>query len=543
VAEQTGVIRRQLAEADKLKAKAEAASLAKGEFLANMSHEIRTPLNGIIGMTELAISSSGAEQEQYHSLIRSSGEALLVIINDILDYSKIEAGRIVIESVPFNLEKVVGDAIQSLANSAHKKGLELNLRVDSDVPSELVGDPNRLRQVLLNLAGNAIKFTELGEVSVTVAVDASSETEARLRFSVRDTGVGISPEQQGKLFRPFEQADSSTTRRFGGTGLGLAISARIVQLMGGEIRIDSQLGAGSTFHFAVQFAKPVQPPASVPADGVENLADASILIVDDNATSRSNLQEMASCWQMPAELAGSGSAALERLAEATHAGRPFRLLLLDEEMPGMNGVEVLPQMLPICANMNCATIMMLTSNGAASSTAQCRQLGVTTFLTKPIRRSELLAAIRKELGTAPPETAAKAISPAWARAQSSLRILVAEDNLVNQAVAVAMLGKMGHQVTLANNGLQAMALSSKAEFDLILMDVQMPEMDGFEATRQIRGRELGNGRHIPIIAMTANAMGGDRDRCVASGMDDYISKPISGRSLAEAISRRKNTET
>jgi signal transduction histidine kinase/DNA-binding response OmpR family regulator len=536
VAKQTGVIRLQLAEADKLKAKAEAASLAKGEFLANMSHEIRTPLNGILGMTELAMSSGGAEQEEYHSLIKYSGEALMVIINDILDYSKIEAGKINIESIPFDLEEMACSAIKSIASSAHKKGLELNFRVDADVPQEVLGDPSRLRQVLLNLTGNAIKFTEEGEVSVRVAVDRSNTNEARLRFSVSDTGVGISAEQQQKLFRPFEQADSSTTRRFGGTGLGLAISARIVQLMGGEIRIDSRLGAGSTFHFTVPLRRPAELPASFADQASEALSDSSILIVDDNETNRNTLLETTSLWQMPTTLADSGAAGLERLNEAARAGRAFRLLLVDEEMPGMNGIAVVERMLAGPA-AGCGVIMMLSSSDRSANAAQCRELGLTTILTKPVRRAELLVAIHKELGVVDLKRKAKAPAPVFDRAQNSLRILVAEDNLVNQKVALAMLGKMGHQVTIANNGVDAIALSGDGEFDLILMDVQMPEIDGFEATRQIRRRELGGRRHLPIIAMTANAMDGDRERCMASGMDDYISKPINSQSLAETISR------
>jgi signal transduction histidine kinase/DNA-binding response OmpR family regulator len=535
VVEQTMVIRRQLAEADKLKEKAEAASLAKSDFLANMSHEIRTPLNGVIGMTELAMCSSGAEQQEYHSLIKSSGEALLVIINDILDYSKIEAGKITLESVPFDLEEMAATAIKSIANSAHKKGLDLNLQVDTDVPAQLIGDPNRLRQVLLNLTGNAIKFTEAGEVSVRVSVAADAEAgqgEVRLHFSVRDTGVGISTEQQGKLFRPFEQADSSTTRRYGGTGLGLAISVRIAQLMGGEIWIDSALGAGSTFHFTVPLVK----PASSTAKPRENLSGVHILIVDDNATSRGVLQEMTSSWQMRPELADSGRAALERLEEDARAGRPFPLLLLDEQMPGLSGVEVMEQIL--CGPVSAGTpIMMLNSSDHSSSAARCRQLGVTTCLIKPIRPAELLAAIRQKLGTTGPEKKARTISPVFALPQNSLQILLAEDNLVNQKLALAMLGKMGHHVTLANNGLETIAELNAGKFDLILMDVQMPEMDGLEATRQIRRQELGRGRHLPIIAMTANAMDGDRELCLASGMDGYISKPVSSLSLADAIAR------
>jgi two-component system sensor histidine kinase/response regulator len=536
VHEQTHTIRLQLQEAAKLRTAAEGANRAKSEFLANMSHEIRTPMNGVIGMTELAMCSSGTEQQEYHSLIKSSGQALLVILNDILDYSKIEAGKITLESVHFDLEEVAGNAVKSMANAAHKKGLELTLQLDPDVPLDLLGDSNRLRQILLNLTGNAIKFTETGEVSVTVGVAEAGEDGPMLHFSVRDTGIGLSAEQQSKLFRPFQQGNSSTTRQYGGTGLGLAISSRLVELMGGEIWIDSALGAGSTFHFTVRLAKAAAPPESSVGKSWEDLRGLRVLIIDDNATNQRILQQMTLRWEMQPELADSGPAALERLQSAARTGRRFDLILLDEQMPGMDGFEVIEHLRADPASYGTA-IMMLTSSDQSASAARCRQQGIPIYLTKPTRIAELFAAIQMALGNAEREQAPTTTPSAIALSEGSLNILAAEDNQVNQKIAAAMLGKMGHRVTLAMNGVEAVAKWSEGNFDLIFMDMQMPEMDGLEATRQIRSEEHAKGRHIAIIAMTANAMSGDRERCIASGMDDYVSKPISRRSLEEAIDR------
>jgi signal transduction histidine kinase/CheY-like chemotaxis protein len=542
VHEQTRTIRLQLQEAAKLRTAAEGANRAKSEFLANMSHEIRTPMNGVIGMTELAMCSSGTEQQEYHSLIKSSGQALLVILNDILDYSKIEAGKITLESVPFDLEEVAGNAVKSMANSAHKKGLELTLQLDPDVSLDLLGDSNRLRQILLNLIGNAIKFTETGEVSVTVSVAEASEDGPRLHFSVHDTGIGLSAEQQSQLFRPFQQANSSTTRQYGGTGLGLAISSRLVELMGGEIWIDSALGTGSTFHFTVRLARAAAPPESSIGKSWEDLRRLRVLIIDDNATNRRILQQMTLRWEMQPELADSGPAALEQLRSTARTGRRFDLILLDEQMPGMDGFEVIEHLRAEAASYGTA-IMMLTSSDQSASAARCRQQGIPIYLTKPTRIGELFAAIQMALGNAEEEQAPMTNPPAIGLSElselseGSLNILVAEDNQVNQKIAAAMLGKMGHRVTLAVNGAEAVAKWGEGNFDLIFMDMQMPEMDGLEATRQIRSQEDAKGRHIAIIAMTANAMSGDRERCVASGMDDYVSKPISRRSLEEAIER------
>ena len=542
VAERTRDLQTEVAVRQRAEQAAETASRAKSEFLANMSHEIRTPLNGVVGMTELAMCSSGAEQLEYFSLIRASGAALLAIVNDILDYSKIEADKVELEAVNFNLEELMQGAIKSIANSAHKKGLELTIQIHPDVPVELVGDPNRLRQVLLNLTSNAIKFTHHGEVAVNVSLDSAGQSDAVLHFSVRDTGIGISEEQRSKLFRPFEQGDTSTTRHYGGTGLGLAISLRIAEIMKGKLWVESAVGVGSTFHFVVPLAKAAEAesPQPAPPANWENLRGMKVLIVDDNAASRGILLQAALRWQMRPEPAASGPEALAMLEGAARAGQPYRLLLLDEQMPGMGGFEVIERSLALGASPE-AAIMMLASSDTSSGAARCSRHGVAHCILKPVCGTDLLAAIQKALGVATPAGMPEAILRLDPPAQQCLNILVVEDNPVNQKLAVTMLAKMGHQVTLAKDGADALAKWGRARFDLIFMDVQMPEMDGFEATRRIRSRESEHGGHIPIVAMTANAMRGDRERCVATGMDDYISKPISRRTLAEAIERAAPT--
>ena len=531
VAEQIDVIRRQLVEADRLKDKAEGASRAKSDFLANMSHEIRTPLNGIIGMTELAMAASGNEQHEYHNLIKSSGEALLVILNDILDYSKIEAEKITLESVDFSLEEVISSSIKGIAPAAHKKGLELTFFLEPDVPLNVVGDPGRLRQVLLNLTGNALKFTSQGEVGVRVSSDQVKGQGVQLHFAIHDTGVGIPKDKQLRLFKPFEQADSSTTRRFGGTGLGLSISAKIVQLMGGTIWIESAPGRGSTFHFTSHFLKSASP-APLERAASRSFSHESVLVVDDNATSRKILADIMSSWQVETVLAESGSSGLMVLEQAARSGKPFRLVLLDEGMPGMNGSQFIKQMKkgPAC---DTPVIIMLSS----ASADQRSEEGVTNCLIKPVGFAELRAAIERELFGTPKEEQAVKRSSAFQPAEVALRLLVAEDNPVNQRLAKAMFSKMGHQVTIANNGLEALSHWDKSEFDLIFMDVQMPEMDGLEAARQIRKQELLKGTRSRMIAMTANVLDGDRELCLNAGMDDYVSKPISRDSLADVINR------
>jgi PAS domain S-box-containing protein len=520
----------------KAKEAAEAANRAKSEFLANMSHELRTPMNGILGMTELALSTElSPELHEYLSIVKSSADALLVVLNDILDYSKIEAGKIAMDLRPFTVAEMVGDAMKSLAISAHRKGLELAYHLDPEVPPKLVGDSMRLRQVLLNLVGNAIKFTARGEVEVRVGVEGREESRVKLRVSVRDTGIGISPEAQSRLFQPFEQADTSTTRMYGGTGLGLAISRRIVGLMGGEVSVESTPGQGSVFSFTALLgtARGTGEPSAVAS--MEDLRGLPVLVIDDNSTSRRIIRAMVQRWGMLAAEAASGMEGLILLEEASQSGHPYRLILLDERMPGMDGIEVIER---IRANVRLAgaTIMMLTSDDQSSSAARCRKMGVEAYLIKPIKPPELLATIRKLLGRGE----AEAPVPARMDAPQCLRrlsVLIAEDNNVNQRLAVVMMQKLGHYTTVVTNGVDAVAKWKEGQFDLILMDVQMPELDGYEATRRIRSHELSTGTRIPIIAMTAHAMSGDRERCLEEGMDDYISKPVRREALEEAIGR------
>src|SRR6266404_8760383 len=504
---------------------AEKASQAKSEFLANMSHEIRTPLNGVMGMTDLALETSlTAEQREYLETVKSSSEALLVVINDILDFSKIEAGRIELESAEFDLRDCLESALRTVAVRADEKGLELLCEVAPEVPEVVIGDAGRLRQVIINLVGNAIKFTDGGEVAVRVQPDAQNGSQGVLHFTVSDTGIGIPADKCEAIFAPFTQADSSTTRKYGGTGLGLTISNRLVAMMGGAMWVESELGKGSQFHFTAHLAaangKEIKVGAPAPA---EILRGVKVLVVDDNRTNRRILEGMLKHWEMKPVTVESGELALGQLSEAREAGEPYRLILTDMHMPKMDGFALVEQ-IRRRPELSTATIMIVTSAGHQGDAARCKELGVSAYLLKPIRQSELREAIARVLGANKPEGVIPLItrySLQDAREPgSSLKVLLAE---------------RGHRVAVAENGLEALAALKKEDFDLVLMDVQMPEMDGMEATAAIRKGEKRTGEHVAVIALTAHAMKGDREKCLAAGMDGYLTKPIRPQELDDAL--------